>query len=181
MTIVLEGLEDSFDNDRAEEMLNLSIGRILHSSEIVRKSMYDFDLETPEGIEKLMALLPIMDPEILKDIMTEIWPGYPTDIDARRHRLEIKGFLKDYLESYDQEDAGDEQAAGDGNEEPGDGTDGAQGGQEGSQAGAPPEAQPSAGGGVALGNGPTGAPQGSPAPAKPGTEKQTPVANTPGA
>lgn len=108
MTIVLEGLEDSFDNERAEEMLNLSIGKIIHTSSLVRKSMYDFDLETPEGIEKLMALLPIMDPEILKDIMTELWPGYPTDVDARRHRLEIKGFLKDYLESYDQKDAGNE-------------------------------------------------------------------------
>ncbi len=105
MTIVLEGLEDSFDNERAEEMLNLSIGRITHTSELVRKSMYDFDLDTPDGIAKLMALLPIMDPEILKDVMTEIWPGYPTDIDARRHRLEIKGYLKDYLDSNDQEDS----------------------------------------------------------------------------
>jgi len=103
--IVLEGLEDSFDNDAAEKMLNLSVGRITTTRELVRKSMYDFDLETPEGIEKLMALLPIMDPEILKDIMGEIWPGYPTDIDARRHRLEIKGYLKDYLESYDTQDA----------------------------------------------------------------------------
>lgn len=103
--MILEGLEDSFDNNRAEEMLNLSIGRITHTSELVRKSLYDFDLETPEGIEKLMALLPIMDPEILKDIMGELWPGYPTDVDARRHRLEIKGYLKDYLESYDEEDA----------------------------------------------------------------------------
>jgi len=105
MSVIIEGLEDSFDNDLAEEMLNLSIDKITYSSELVRKSIYDFDLETPEGIEKLMALLPIMDPEILKDIMAEIWPGYPTDIDARRHRLEIKGYLKDYLESYEQEDS----------------------------------------------------------------------------
>lgn len=103
--IVLEGLEESFDNDKAETMLNLSIGRITTTRELIRKSMYDFDLETPEGIEKLMALIPIMDPEILRDIMGEIWPGYPTDVDARRHRLEIKGYLKDYLESNDQEDA----------------------------------------------------------------------------
>ena len=102
--IVLDGLEDSFDNDRAESMLALHLGEITFSSELVRKSMYDFDLDTPAGIEKLMALLPIMDPEILKDIMTEIWPGYPTDIDARRHRLEIKGYLKDYLDAYEQGD-----------------------------------------------------------------------------
>lgn len=115
--IVLEGLEESFDNDKAETMLNLSVGRITTTRELVRKSMYDFDLETPEGIEKLMALIPIMDPEILKDIMGEIWPGYPTDVDARRHRLEIKGYLKDYLESYDQEDATQQLGPGGGQEE----------------------------------------------------------------
>lgn len=101
--IVLEGLEESFDNEQAEQMLCLSMDKITHARTVVRKSMYDFDLETPEGIEKLMALLPIMDPEILKDIMTEIWPEYPTDIDARKHRLEIKGFLRDYMESYGQD------------------------------------------------------------------------------
>lgn len=97
----LLNLESSFDNEKAEELLNLSVGLITHTSELIRKSIYDFDLETPEGIEKLMALIPIMDPEILKDIMTSIWPGYPTDVDARRHRLEIKGYLKDYLETYE--------------------------------------------------------------------------------
>lgn len=121
--IVLNGLESSFDNDKAEAMLNLSVGRITTTAELVRKSMYDFDLETPEGIEKLMALIPIMDPDILKDIMGEIWPGYPTDVDARRHRLEIKGYLKDYLESYDQEDAtqqlGSSEGQGEATEAPG--------------------------------------------------------------
>lgn len=112
--IVLPGLESSFDNDKAEAMLNVSVGRITTTRQLVRKSMYDFDLETPEGIEKLMALIPIMDPDILKDIMGEIWPGYPTDVDARRHRLEIKGYLKDYLESYDQEDATQQLGSGEG-------------------------------------------------------------------
>lgn len=165
MTIVLEGLEDSFDNERAEEMLNLSIGKITHTSELVRKSMYDFDLETPEGIEKLMALLPIMDPEILKDIMTELWPGYPTDVDARRHRLEIKGFLKDYLESYDQEDAKTEQSTGDeaSVEEP-----------ENTVASAPGGDAASAGG-----QGSAGAPAAPPA--QSGPAEQTPVAGAPGA
>jgi hypothetical protein len=100
----LEGLEDSFDNEGAERMLGLYVGKVTTTSDLVRKAMYDFDLDTPEGIDKLMSLLPIMDPEILKDIMTEIWPGYPTDIDARRHRMEIKGYLKDYLESYDEQE-----------------------------------------------------------------------------
>lgn len=175
MTIILEGLEDSFDNDRAEEMLNLSVGKITHTSEIVRKSMYDFDLETPEGIEKLMALLPIMDPEILKDIMTELWPGYPTDIDARRHRLEIKGFLKDYLESYDQEDATGELEA----TEPGAGEGGGE--AQGSPAGAAPEGEPAQGGNLSMGASSDGSAQEPQAPAKPGAEKQTPVAKTAGA
>lgn len=181
MTIVLEGLEDSFDNERAEEMLSLSIGRITHTSEIMRKSMYDFDLETPEGIEKLMALLPIMDPEILKDIMTELWPGYPTDIDARRHRLEIKGFLKDYLESYDQEDAGDELEADSEAGEAGEGSVGAQAGGEGSAEGSPPEAQPVPGAAGAMGDGADSTAGGLQASQGSGTKEQTPVANAPGA
>lgn len=132
--IVLTGLEKSFDNDKAEDWLNVSIGKVTFTSALLRKSMYDFDLETPDGIERLMALLPIMDPEILKDIMGELWPGYPTDIDARRHRMEIKGYLKDYLESYDQETAATEQAA-----VPGEAT--AEAGGPPGQAPAGPEAQ----------------------------------------
>lgn len=146
--IVLAGLEESFDNDKAETMLNLSIGRITTTRELVRKSMYDFDLETPEGIEKLMALIPIMDPEILKDIMGEIWPGYPTDVDARRHRLEIKGYLRDFLlgGAHDQEDAtqqlGSDQGQGENPEaisqEPQAGQPAAQPAASGPPAGAPP-------------------------------------------
>jgi hypothetical protein len=171
MTIVLEGLEDSFDNERAEEMLNLSIGRITHTSELVRKSMYDFDLDTPEGIARLMALLPIMDPEILKDIMTELWPGYPTDIDARRHRLEIKGYLKDYLDSNDQEDASSESEELEGVE----GSEEGSGNPEGEATGQIPQQvqgadQPATGGLDA--NTP---------PAQPGAGQQTEVAPKPGA
>lgn len=121
MTIILNELEDSFDNDSAEEMLNLSVGSFTHTSDLIRKSIYDFDLQTPEGIEKLMALLPIMDPDILKDITTEIWTGYETDADPRRLRFEIKGFLKDYLDSYDQEkrkDQDDSKSAKVSDEEP---------------------------------------------------------------
>lgn len=102
MSLHLENLEDSFDNDAAESILNLSIGKLSSASDIVRKSMYDFDLETPIGIYKLMNLLPIMDPDILKDIMAEIWPGYEVEDDPRRNRLEIKGYLKDYLNSYEK-------------------------------------------------------------------------------
>lgn len=109
-SLIIDGLEDSFDNESAEKMLELSVGRLTHTSDLVRKSMYDFDLTTPEGIEKLMSLLPIMDPEIVKDIVAEIWPGYSSDADSRSQKMEIKGYLKDYLESYDaQEVLPDEQ------------------------------------------------------------------------
>ena len=112
MTVVsLEGLEDSFDNQAAEQMLGLHVGKVITTSDLVRKAMYDFDLDTPEGIEKLMTLLPIMDPDILRDIMMEIWPGYPTDAEASRHRMEIKGYLKDYLESYDEQEGQVDEAA----------------------------------------------------------------------
>jgi hypothetical protein len=108
-TLVIDGLEDSFDNDSSEKMLELSVGRLTHTSDLVRKSMYDFDLTTPEGIEKLMSLLPIMDSQIVKDIMSEIWPGYSSDADSKSQKMEIKGYLKDYLESYDEQEALPEQ------------------------------------------------------------------------
>jgi hypothetical protein len=79
-------LEDSFDNEEAEAVLSLSFDKITHVSDIVRKSMYDFDLDTPDGINKLMALLPIMDPDILKDIMTEILEKAEREPEKKRSR-----------------------------------------------------------------------------------------------
>lgn len=111
MTASLPGTELSFDNDGATRVLNLSVDKAVSTRDLVRKSMYDFDLDTPEGIQKLLGLLPIMDPDILKDIISEIWPNYPTDVDGRRHRMEIKGYLMDYLESYDEQEARTESPA----------------------------------------------------------------------
>ncbi|NBU69911.1 MAG: hypothetical protein EBS53_00445 [Bacteroidetes bacterium] len=105
MSIEFSDLEESFDNEKAEEILSLSLDKVTHTAELLRKSLYDFDLDTPEGIEKLMNLLPIMDPAILEDIVSEIWPGYVPGADAKRYRLEIRGYLKDYLESYDEQEA----------------------------------------------------------------------------
>lgn len=161
MSVSLEGLEDSFDNDQAEALLSLSLGQITYTSELLRKSMYDFDLETPEGIEKLMALLPIIDPEILKDIMTEIWPGYPTELNPRQHRMEIKGYLKDYLESYDSEDEVEQHEGPEGLEE----TSGEVPGNTGVQAG---KQEPA-----------VGVPDAAPTPSKLGGGEQTQVAQSP--
>lgn len=103
--MLIEQLENSFDNETAESILNLSVGKVTTASSFIRKSLYDFDLDTPEGIAKLMALLPIMDSSIVKDIMEELWPGYKADEDNfKQYKLYIKGYLKDYLESYDEQE-----------------------------------------------------------------------------
>jgi len=118
-TVHLPGLEASFDNDSAERVLNLSVSKAVHTSDLIRKSMYDFDLDSPEGIQKLLSLLPIMDPDILKDIISEIWPGYPSDVDGRRHRMEIKGYFQDFLQNYDEQSAQTEEAGSEEDVDPG--------------------------------------------------------------
>lgn len=96
----LDGLEVDFDNDRAEQLLSLEIGESSISSlDFLAKSFYDFDLETKEGIEKLLTLLPVLDPDIVFQIVHEIWPGYPPEnFEVHRFRLEIKGYLLSYLD-----------------------------------------------------------------------------------
>lgn len=103
MRIAVDGIEESFDNQTAERYLSLSVDRIVTTPELLRKSMYDFDLETPEGISKLLVLLPIMDSDIVKDVAAEIWPAYTPGSDVKRNRLEITGYLKDYLTDYAKE------------------------------------------------------------------------------
>lgn len=103
MKTMMDGMEESFDNQTAEKYLSLSVDRMITTPELLRKSMYDFDLDTPAGIAKLLVLLPIMDADIVKDIMSEIWPGYKAGSDVKRSRLEITGYLKDYLTDYGKE------------------------------------------------------------------------------
>lgn len=99
-TVSVPGLEDSFDEDRSYDALTLDIQRPVFMSDIL-KSMYDFDLESEEGVTRLMALLPILDDDILKQIVQEIWPGYPVDQDFNPYmqRMQIMGYLLDYLDS----------------------------------------------------------------------------------
>jgi len=62
-----------------------------------------------------------MDREILADIAGEIWPGYPSqDLDPKLLRLEIKGYMMDYLDGHGTqesqtapEELGDPEPAGD--------------------------------------------------------------------
>jgi len=99
----IEGIEKSFDNNEAVRLLSCTVTDLIHTTDIVRKSIYDFDLDSPEGISKLLSLLPIMDPNIITDLVKTIWPGYEVEDDPRRHRMDIKGYLKDYLESLNEE------------------------------------------------------------------------------
>lgn len=73
--------------------------------EPIKKALYHFDLETPDGVDRLLELLPILDGEIVAEVYQEIWPGYPTDdaeeFNVRIARAEIKGYLMDFLTKHD--------------------------------------------------------------------------------
>lgn len=96
-TTKLNGLEEFFDEDLSKSVLSLPFDQLIDVNNLA-KSLYDFDLESEDGIDKLMQMLPIMDPEILVDLMEEIWPGYQAeDLSPELMRAEIKGYLMDYL------------------------------------------------------------------------------------
>ncbi len=99
------GLGEFFDDELAESYLHTEIQSFINTKELVKKSMYDFDLVSEEGVDRLLALLPIMDPEIMKEVVQEIWPGYPVDdnFDPKTQRAEIRGYLLDYLGGHGQE------------------------------------------------------------------------------
>lgn len=92
-------LEDQFDDDFASAVFSLDFSSLVDTYDLVRKSLYDFDLDSSEGVGRLLALLPIMDPEIIKDVIQEIWPGYPVDedFDPRIASFKVRGYLLDYL------------------------------------------------------------------------------------
>ncbi len=89
------------DNSQSQDTLELQVSEAVDSESLVRKSIYNFDVETNEGIQGLLAVIPILDPEILKEVYTEILPGYPTDenFDTKMARKEVRGYLLDYLAS----------------------------------------------------------------------------------
>jgi len=73
--------------------------------EPVNKSLYHFDLETPLGVDRLLELLPVLSDEIIKEVYSEIWTGYPVEdsktFNIRMARLEIQGYLLDYMRQHD--------------------------------------------------------------------------------
>ncbi len=93
-----------FDDQVALKSLSQDVpGAVVSRS--ISKSLYDFDINTLEGIQKIVYLLPILDVEVVKLISQELWPGYPVDtegFDYKRVRMEIKGFLLDFLNDTNQ-------------------------------------------------------------------------------
>lgn len=62
-------------------------------------SLYNFDLQSAEGVDRILALLPILDEEIVKALYQECFPGYPTEsIAPRMARIELRGFFMDFLD-----------------------------------------------------------------------------------
>lgn len=100
---IMLDLPDFFDDQTATEVLELNLGDFVSSSSLLLKSMYEFDLDTEEGIYRLLELIPLLDPEIIKTVMQEIWPGYPVDslnFDNSLARAEIRGYLLDFLDGH---------------------------------------------------------------------------------
>jgi hypothetical protein len=86
-----------FDEDKFYSILSLELSKGIDVNELL-KSLYDFDLNTPEGVKKLLELVPILDSVILVDLVEKIWPGYAVESEEPELlRAEIRGFLLDFL------------------------------------------------------------------------------------
>lgn len=99
--VVVPGLDSNFDDDKALEGLSLYYGETIHTSRLA-KSLYDFDVQTKDGIVKLLEVLPILDPVILSDVMEEVFPGYVDTEDPDLMRAELKGILIDQLKQENE-------------------------------------------------------------------------------
>jgi hypothetical protein len=96
--IHLKQLENSFDDARADQVLRVDVGDLTTPLETVSKSLYNFALDTPEGLQKLVELLPVLSKSILTSIYKELFIGYPAEkLSSRQMAIELKGFLLDLL------------------------------------------------------------------------------------
>lgn len=110
----LVDLEDDFDDDLSKAMLGIHLGTVFNTQSFISKALYEIDLDSPEGITKVLELLPILDPEILKVIYSDIFPGYDANkLSPRIMRIEIRGYLMDSLEALGERPAGSEATAED--------------------------------------------------------------------
>ncbi len=104
VTVPGTALESWFNEDAAERALLQEYSGVVNSVDIVKKSLYDFDVTSIEGIDKLLYLLPILDNRVVELVSQELWPGYPIDdnFDHKKVRLEIKGFLLDFIYGFEE-------------------------------------------------------------------------------
>lgn len=97
--------------DRALEILNIKVDdKIVHPDDIVKKSFYEFDLNTMEGITSFLTVLPITSDELLMQACQEVFPGYIVEqFDVKLARLELRGYFLDYLRTHQEELEDEEQ------------------------------------------------------------------------
>lgn len=103
-THTIKALEAWFDDSVAEEVLKSSVPDLVNTVDVVRKSLYDFDVQSIEGIDKIIYLLPVLDEEVVKFVAKEVWPGLPVDedtFDAKKTRIELKWFLMDFIHEFE--------------------------------------------------------------------------------
>jgi hypothetical protein len=85
----------------AHKILHITLGDSV-VQEPLYKSFFDFDLRTPEGITSFLTVLPVSSDELVMQAVQEVWPGCPTEnFDLVRARLELRGYLLDYLIDLD--------------------------------------------------------------------------------
>lgn len=99
VVVPLSDLEDSFDDEVAKSTLSAEIFSIVLPKDVISKALYDIDVNSVDGITRVLSLLPILDPEILKMIYQECFPGYdPEALSPRMMRIELRGYLTDVLQ-----------------------------------------------------------------------------------
>ena len=70
--------------------------------DIIKKSVYTFDLESEEGAQSFLNLVPVLDIDILKQAFEHIFPQYDTtNLDLKRARAEIRGYILNMLKSFE--------------------------------------------------------------------------------
>lgn len=91
--------------ETALQILNLKVDdKIVHTEDLVKKSFYEFDLNTLEGITSFLTVLPITSDELLMQACQEVFPGYIVDqFDVKLARLELRGYFLDYLRTHQEE------------------------------------------------------------------------------
>lgn len=83
--------------DVAKSVLKTKVHKAVNTTSLM-KSMYNFDLQSVEGIKNVLEALPLLDVKILYELASNIWPGLdPTNSDPQHLRVEIQGYLLDHL------------------------------------------------------------------------------------